>query len=281
MSYTIPCKYCHTEYHWHRILRHCVKDHKNDFLTDTEHRTTLNTFFNRKEGVSKVMIEKGSQNLIWCCFGCMKLFSREHYKDKHLKEHKSCKEKHIAFEEENKMIFLDTNVASKIASDEDSKVLLAKIKLLEQQNMKLKQRLQEQTESANEEVEKRMAFQEIVDEELPTQHREVFKRILARKNPALFKDLYDEYQYEVSVSDSDEEQHIEEHDEEEEKEEEPPYIPPRNILVSAKPAQQQYRIYHDGDDVFFRDSQDILYDKNYRGEYIRQGYIKNGEVIWD
>ena len=225
-------------------------------------------------------------NPIYCCFGCMKLFSREHYKTEHMRKSKCCKEKHLAFEEENKMMFLDDKMASQVASDSDTVTLLNKLKLLEAENEKLKKanttlknQLQMEKESAEEEMDKRMALQDVVDEELVPQQREIFKRILARKAPEVFKELYDEQNYEVSVSDSDEEQSVDEVEEKEDEVEEPPFVPPRNILVSAKPSQPRPFEYRG--EWLFKDDKNILYDKTPRGDFARCGILKNEEVIWD
>jgi hypothetical protein len=51
--------------------------------------------------------------------------------------------------------------------------------------------------------------------------------------------------------------------------------------VSAKPVQNQYRIYHHKGEVLFIDSSGILYDKSARGGYVRCGILKNGEVEFD
>lgn len=324
MSEAHSCKYCNNEYYWHRLLNHYMREHKNEFLTDKDHKFTLQTFYKRKEGVSKAVVQKDGTP-VWCCFGCMKLFSREHFKDEHLRKSKSCKDKHMAFEEENKMLFLDTKTAEQVVSGTDSEALLKKIKALEQQNAKLmkdnetlKERLRLSDECLDEETEKRMLFQDVIDEEIPETQRVIIKRIMSRRNPKMFKEMYDEFQCEVSVSDeeADEEQSVGNVEEEQEKEE-APFVPPRNIIVSAKrieplkpieppksiepptlpvsysqediepaplppPKPIRYSIYHHNDEVLFKDDNNILYDKSYRGEYIRCGFINSsGKVIFD
>lgn len=290
-----------------------MKQHKTAFLVDKEHCGTLTAFYKKKQGISKAVIQKGGDQ-VWCCFGCMKSFSREHYKDEHMRNHKGCKEKHIQFEEENKSIFYKDShgktVADIISLGEDidsnpqMKELLEKLKSLEKENARLNTRVEflskRVTEFQTQQVELRntqSAFQEIVDEDLPEQQRKAFKSILAKKNPEIFKSIYDEIAYEVSVDsesdDSSSESSYEDNEEEERQsfkdvvediQEAPknpitnPAIPP---LYTGRP-QKQYKIYHHNSDVMFIDEDKVLYDKNWRGEYIRCGFISSsGKVEFD
>ena len=90
------CKYCPNEYYYHKILVHIMKDHKEVFLLDEDHRSSLIDSYINKEPYSKIVVKRNGDRL-WCCFGCMSIFNKEYFKDKHLIKHPSCKEKHLQF----------------------------------------------------------------------------------------------------------------------------------------------------------------------------------------
>ena len=313
MNAKYTCKYCPNEYHYHRILTHIMKQHKEAFLLDKDNAEPLTTWYNKKQGISKAVIQKGGDQ-VWCCFGCMNLFNKEFYKDKHLINHKNCKERHNQFVEENHSTFYKSPHGKTIADDKalisnaetnpELKDLLEKVKNLEKECKRLTVREQflnkRVSELQAEKVELRnnqSAFQEIVDDELSPQMRKTFKSIMAKKSPEIFKNLYDEMAYEVSIesdssSETSSESSIEDNEEQEERNSfkeaiEEIKAPREEIkapsLYTGRP-QKQYKIYHAGDEVVFIDEDRILYDKDTRipGNYIKCGYVDSGgQYHWE
>ena len=281
---TIKCPYCDTKSYCHRILGHVLANHQEEFFNDKKFYYAFRVVSKDPKKLCGINIT-GSGVATSCCFGCNNTFGREAFATKHL-SNKECLARHAKFVSEKIAPIALKAEELNVTSSNNDPALLEKMKLLESQNallqkqiQTLKNQLQMEKESCEEEMDKRMALQDVVDEELTSQQREIFKRILARKAPEVFKELYDEPNYEVSVSDSDEEEAVEENEEEQAKEEEPPFVPPRNILISAKPSQPRPFEYRG--EWLFRDDKNILYDKTPRGDFVRCGILKNEEAIWD
>lgn len=280
---TIKCLYCDTMSYSNRILGHILSHHQEAFFNDPKFYSQFRVISKDSKRLGEFALHKDGAP-IHCCFGCNSTFRRGACASKHMKE-KECLERHAKFIASKIVPFALKADELKTVSSETDAHLLEKLQALEKQNavlqkqiQGLKSRLQDSEETADDEMNKRLCLQEIVDEELTEEQRRVFKRILARKNPEFFKDLYDVTDYEVSVDDSESE---EESENEEEEKEKPYFSPPKNIVVSAKSIQPQYKIFWYKDQALFTDGKGILYDKSHRGEYVRCGALKNGEIEWD
>ena len=295
---TIKCPYCPVKSYSNRILGHILSHHQEDFFSDKKYQLQLSVLSKNSKKLGEFDIHRDGGS-VHCCFGCNSTFKRDKCAEKHMKE-KDCIERHSKF-----IIDKIVPIAVKVKDLSGSSVssdpkILEKLSILEKQNMTLqnqiqtlKQRLKDTDECHQEELDKRMAFQDIVDDELTPQMREIFKRILYRKSPEVFKEIYDATQYEVSVSESDDDSESESESEENEeteereegkREEETLPVPPKFPPIYSGRQQTKYKVFHHGDEVIFTDDTGVLYDKITRGqtiEYVRCGALINGKVEFD
>ena len=222
---TIKCPYCTVKSYSNRILGHILSYHQEDFFSEKRFEEQLRVLSRDPKKLGEFSIHKDNP-AIHCCFGCNSTFRRSACAEKHKKE-KECIERHAKFVIDKiapRAVKAKDLSGSSVSSDP---LVLEKLSILEKQNMTLqnqiqtlKQKLKIADECHQEELDKRMAFQDVVDDELTPQMREIFKRILYRKSPEVFKEIYDATQYDVSVSESDDDSESESESEENEEAEE-------------------------------------------------------------
>ena len=159
MDNQVQCLHCNELIYYHRIISHTIKNHFDDI--NKRNRLSIKRCDREQSSLVDITITDDGHTHK-CCLGCNKAFNKEFYANKHIREHKECKKKHL--EVIAKFMEKQDNTSVEDSSEEVitlKKLLIEANKKIEEEKKKY-EKLQTKCDNLDSQVDESQRFRNVL-----------------------------------------------------------------------------------------------------------------------